>query len=112
MFDNLTGLATGLIIFTIVIVVGLIILTNIGKSVASCATGFTYNGNGSSGGVCYNNTDTSATTFSGGTASDNSYTLGTYLGTGSGGLGSWTLAIIALAVGMLFIGALMGKRRY
>jgi hypothetical protein len=81
MFDNLSGLAIGLVVFTIVITVGIVVITNLGNSV-------------------------------GGSANVTASTLAGYLGTSSGGLGSWTLAIIALAVGMLFIGALMGKRKY
>lgn len=37
-------------------------------------------------------------------------TLKGYLGTSSGGLGSWTTAIIALVIGVLFIGAIMQLR--
>jgi len=81
MFDNLSGLAIGLVVFTIVIVIGIVVIQNLGNSVGGAA-------------------NTTAATMQG------------YLGTSNGGLGSWTLAIIALAVGMLFIGALMGKRKY
>lgn len=48
----------------------------------------------------------------GGSANTTANTMAGYLGTTGGGLGSWTLAIIALAVGMLFISSLMGKRKY
>lgn len=48
----------------------------------------------------------------GGTANVTAQAMITELGTTSG-LGSWTPAIVALAVGLLFIGALMGgKKRY
>jgi len=46
----------------------------------------------------------------GGTANTTAFALIDDLGTG--GLAGWTGAIIALAVGLLFIGALMGKRKY
>ena len=45
----------------------------------------------------------------GGTANTTVQYLNTQLGTS--GLAGWTAAIIALAVGLLFIGALMGKRQ-
>jgi len=41
----------------------------------------------------------------GGTANTTIVTLYGYLGTSSGGLASWTTTIIALAIGMLFLGA-------
>lgn len=48
----------------------------------------------------------------GGTGNTSVQAMATYLGTGSGGLGSWTPTIIALAIGLLFLGAFMvGKNR-
>lgn len=46
----------------------------------------------------------------GGTTNDTIQTLKGYLGTSSGGLGSWTPAIIALVIGVLFISAIMALR--
>ena len=79
MFNVLTGLAMGIVIFSITIGVGVVVLTKVGNSV-------------------------------GGTANTTVQSLITDLGTG--GLAGWTGAIIALAVGLLFIGALMGKNKY
>ncbi len=79
MFNVLTGLAMGIVIFAITIGVGVVVLTKFGNSVGGGA-----------------NTTVNA--------------LITDLGTG--GLAGWTGAIIALAVGLLFIGALMGKSKY
>jgi len=79
MFNVLTGLAMGIVIFAITIGVGSVVLSKFGDSV-------------------------------GGTANTTVNALITDLGTG--GLAGWTSAIIALAVGLLFIGALMGKRKY
>jgi len=45
----------------------------------------------------------------GGTANTTAQAMITELGTTSG-LGSWTAAIVALAVGLLFIGALSGRK--
>lgn len=78
MFNVLTGLAMGVVIFAITIGVGVVVLSKFGNSV-------------------------------GGTANTTVQALITELGTG--GLAGWTAAIVALAVGLLFIGALMGKRQ-
>jgi len=77
MFNVLTGLAMGIVIFAITIGVGTVVLQKFGNSV-------------------------------GGTANTTTTALQGELGTS--GLAGWTAAIIALAVGLLFIGALMGKR--
>jgi hypothetical protein len=48
----------------------------------------------------------------GGTGNTTIQTLAGYLGTSSGGLAGWTTTIIALAIGLLFLGAFMiGKGR-
>ena len=46
----------------------------------------------------------------GGTANTTTQYLLGKLGEGSGGLAAWTPAIIALIIGVLFIGAIMGLR--
>ena len=79
MFNVLTGLAMGIVIFAITIGVGVVVLTKFGYSV-------------------------------GGGANTTVQSLITDLGTS--GLAGWTGAIIALAVGLLFIGALIGKSKY
>ena len=79
MFNVLTGLAMGIVIFAITIGVGVVVLQKFGNSV-------------------------------GGTANNTVTSLISDLGTS--GLAGWTGAIIALAVGLLFIGALMGKSKY
>ena len=77
MFNILTGLAMGIVIFAITIGVGVVVLQKFGDSV-------------------------------GGTANTTVVALQGELGTS--GLAGWTAAIVALAVGLLFIGALMGKK--
>jgi predicted anti-sigma-YlaC factor YlaD len=77
MFNVLTGLALGIVIFAITIGVGVVVLQEFGDAVGGSA-----------------NVTTSA--------------LQSELGTS--GLAGWTAAIIALSVGLLFIGALMGKK--
>lgn len=78
MFNNLTALAMGIVVFAITIGVGVVVLSKFGNSV-------------------------------GGTANTTVQSLVTELGTG--GLAGWTAAIVALAVGILFITALAGKGR-
>jgi hypothetical protein len=46
----------------------------------------------------------------GGTANTTVNTIAGYLGTSSGGLASWIPVIIVLVIGMLFLGAFMGKK--
>jgi len=77
MFNVLTGLALGIVIFAITIGVGVVVLQEFGDAV-------------------------------GGTANTTTVALQGELGTS--GLAGWTAAIIALSVGLLFIGALMGKK--
>ena len=79
MFNNLTALALGIVVFAIVIGVGVVVLSKFGDAV-------------------------------GGSANTTVQSLITQLGTS--GLAGWTAAIIALAVGLMFIGALMGKKSY
>jgi len=76
MFNALTGLALGVVIFAVIIGVGSIVLQNFGNAV-------------------------------GGTANTTSvYLLGQL---GQSGLAGWAPSVIALAIGLLFIGAFMGK---
>ena len=100
----------GIVIFAITIGVGVVVLSKFSSAVAECGTGFgnnetlTYN---TTSGTCYNSTGYNAGTAS--TASQTTHALEGDLGTS--GLAGWTGAIIALAVGLLFIGALMGKKK-
>ena len=48
----------------------------------------------------------------GGTPNTTLNTLSGYLGTSSGGLVTWVPAIIALVIGIAFIGMFMGKKKY
>ena len=81
MFDRLTALGYGIVVFAIIIGVGSIVLTNFGNSV-------------------------------GGTGNTTVQYLLTQLGTT--GLAGWAPAVIAVSVGLLFLGAFMvgkGGRR-
>lgn len=99
MFNDLQGLGYGLVIFAIVIGVGSIVLANFASSVATCNTSSPYNATSQNCMYPGNGSDT----FSSGQATTNlNYNL-TQLG--SGGLAGWTPAIIAISVGLLFLGA-------
>ena len=74
MFDKLTALGYGIVVFAIIIGVGSIVLTNFGNA-------------------------------TGGTANTTVQYLLTQLGTT--GLAGWTPAVIAVSVGLLFLGAFM-----
>ena len=77
-FQNLQGLALGIIGFAIIIGVGVIVLEKFGNS-------------------------------TGGNANTTVQYLSTQMGTT--GLAGWTPAIVALAVGLLFLGAFMMKKK-
>jgi hypothetical protein len=79
MFDQLTALGYGIVVFAIIIGVGSIVLTRFGDA-------------------------------AGGTANTTASYLLTQLG--SSGLAGWTPAVIAISIGLLFLGAFMvGKKR-
>jgi len=103
MFNVLTGLALGIVVFAITIGVGVIVLQEFGDAVSSCATSYSYN---VSTQLCQEDANLS-NTASPSSATQTTNSLNTELGTS--GLAGWTAAIIALSVGLLFIGALMGK---
>ena len=102
MFEQLSTLGYGLVTFAIIIGVGVVILSKMGTSVADCATGYAYN---VTDGYCTNTTGTDTQNAAAG--SQNLYYLEGQMG--SSGLAGWTPAIIALAVGMLFLGVFMVK---
>jgi len=121
MFEQLTALGYGIITFAILIGVGTIILANFGGSVG-CASGnltgytgyaFAYNNTASN---CYNTSLTTSTSLPQGTSYTTLNYLNTQMGSTGGGLASWTPAIIAISVGLLFLGAFLigknGKGRY
>ena len=109
MFNALTNLGWGVVTFAITIGVGTVVLTKFGGAVATCPWGYTYN---STTDNCYvNASNTTDPTNNGWVNTDY---LNTQLGTT--GLAGWTPAIIAFAVGMLFLGGFLinkgGQRQY
>jgi len=110
MFDQLIGLGYGLVVFAIIIGVGSVILVRFSGATATCGTDFAYD---STSELCVNSSNASQTA----TPTGDAYTNTAYLTgqLGSSGLAGWTPAIIAISVGLLFLGAFMinkgGKRR-
>jgi len=112
MFDKLTALGYGIVVFAIVIGMGIVLLLNFAQTTAGCSTTTATAANGlynwnSTSQTCMNTSGSSQTNP---TATTNLLSMSTYLGTGSGGLASWTTTIIALAVGLLFLGAFFIKK--
>ena len=93
--------------FAIIIGVGTIVLQKFTGSVG-CATDYTFNESATMGGgaECYE-TANASNTAAYNTAGSNTYYLQSQLGTT--GLAGWTPAIIALSVGMLFLGVFLTK---
>jgi len=110
MFDRLTALGWGVVTFAVTIGVGIVVLEKFGGAVAICPAGtwseaVTWN---SATGYCENTSGTHYGT--GGTGAVNTFYVAGQLG--QNGLAGWTPAIIAFAVGMLFLGAfLIGGRK-
>jgi hypothetical protein len=105
MMDVLQGIAYGIVGFAVLVVVGLVVLTKLGDSVATCATDYTYN---STLQKCTNATGGDPTDPSNSAWSTSGYISGEL---GESGLSGWIPAIIAVAVGALFLSYFMGKRR-
>jgi hypothetical protein len=108
---QLSPLAIALVVFATVIVVGMVVISNLTASVSSCPAGYNWS---QSANLCANNTAIGFgnTTGSGG-AVNGVYLLG-QMGSTSGGLASWAPAIIAIAIGVLVIGAIssIGSKKY
>jgi len=112
MFNQLEALGYGLVVFAIIIGVGSIVLVNFGATqancgVSTCGTGATYN---LSTNVCSNSSATNCGAPSGTAYTNTNYLTGQL---GQSGLAGWTPAIIAISIGILFLGAFMigGKKK-
>jgi|19_taG_2_1085344.scaffolds.fasta_scaffold14581_2 hypothetical protein len=101
MFNDLTNLGYGLVVFAIIIGVGSIVLYNFaGATGCKDANYPTWNATDN---LCTHTNG--STTAAGGASYDNTdYLLGQL---GQSGLAGWTPAIIAISVGILFLGAFM-----
>jgi len=105
MMDVLQGIGYGIVAFAVLVVVGLVVITKLGDTVAQCATDYTFD---VATQKCLNSTGGDPTTATG-----TAFTSSTYLSTqlGSSGLSGWIPAIIAVAIGALFLSYFMGKKR-
>jgi hypothetical protein len=103
MVQALTGLAFGVVAFILIVTIGLVVLGKFSVSVVECPTGFTQT-EGTT--LCANATASIQ-------ASNSAYNSTIYgvSQLGSSGLLGWLPAVIALAVGLLFLIAFMGKNR-
>ena len=109
MFQNLTGLGYGIVTFAVIIGVGTILLINFGGAVANCASLEACGAEGawnSTGEICSNATINCGSPTNAGYVNTN-YLTGQL---GSSGLAGWTPAIIALSVGMIFLGAFLVRK--
>lgn len=105
MMDVLQGIAYGIVALAIIVVVGIVVLSKLGDASAECATDFTYD---IATRKCLNATGGDPTD-----PANSAWTTSGYLGTqlGSTGLSGWIPAIIAVAVGALFLSYFMARRR-
>ena len=108
--NALIALGLGIIVFSLIIGVGVVVLSNFGGTVAQCPALY----NTAPGGynltieTCMNQSgSTTNTSLPTNTAYTSTTTMRGYLSTN---LVTWIPAIIALSVGLLFIGALMGRK--
>jgi hypothetical protein len=112
MFENLTNLGWGVVTFAITIGVGTTVLTKFAGAVSECPTAYGFYDGTSD--ICAPTNGTGLNITGAGKASLAMGYLNRQLGTT--GLAGWTPAIIAFAVGMLFLGAFLigkgGSRRY
>jgi len=120
MIESLAPMAIGIVIFAVILITGIVVTQNL--SAATGCNGVTgINGEVTafniSTGVCQNATGGGpTTTYTATGAGRTGYYLQGKLGEGSGGLAAWTPAIIALMIGVMFIGAFAGgfgrKKQY
>ena len=101
----LQGIGYGIVSFAILVVVGLVVLSKLGDTTAECATDYAYD---VATIKCLNATGGDPTDPTNGAWTNTDY-LSTQLG--SSGLSGWIPAIIAVAVGALFLSYFAGKRR-
>ena len=105
MMGVLQGIGYGIVAFAILVVVGIVVITKLTDSAATCATDYTYN---ATAGKCQNATGGDDTD-----PANAAWVGGDYLKTqlGSTGLSGWVPAIIAVAIGALFLSYFIGRRR-
>jgi len=116
MMNALIALGLGIIVFALIVATGLVVMSQFGTAVSNCPTGYLYNANSSGttftfGRCCLATTPSCNTDGTNSTlASTGTQSTTTIIGYMQTNLVTWIPAIIALGVGLLFIGALMGKK--
>jgi len=105
--NTLQAIGFGIVGFAVIVVIGIVVMTRLGDSVATCTTGYIYN---STSRGCNEASNVSNTSVAGG----DGFTTGNYLTTqlGSTGLSGWIPAVIAVAIGGLFLALFGGKKGY
>ena len=113
--NALISLGLGIIVFALIVGVGVVVLVNFGTAVSNCPTGYAYNTNGSdtfTDNQCCITGGTDCSSAGNFTAPNQATTDSiTMIGYVQNNLITWIPAVIALGVGLLFIGALMGKNK-
>jgi hypothetical protein len=114
MMNALIALGLGIIVFALIVATGLVVMAQFSSAVASCPTGFTWNTTNSNS-LCCNQTAIELGGACSGASNSSSpstatTSMGTMMGYMQSNLITWIPAIIALGVGLLFIGALMGRK--
>ena len=105
MFNALTALGWGVVTFAITIGVGTVVLAKFGGAVSGCPTANPYNETvDDCQGTGQNTTFTNQSDPTGSGWVSTNYLAGQL---GTSGLAGWTPAIIAFAVGMLFLGGFL-----
>jgi len=102
--QTLQAIGFGIVGFAVIVVIGIVVLTKLGDSIANCPTGETYN---ITDRFCWNATAQKAI------PANDAWTSQTYLSTqlGSTGLSGWIPAVIAVAIGGLFLALFGGKKK-
>ena len=105
MMQTLQAIGFGIVGFAVIVIIGIVMITKLGDSIAHCPTGETYN---VTDGYCWNATAQKAV------PANAEYTTSTYMKTqlGSSGLSGWIPAVIAVAIGGLFLALFGGKKKY
>jgi hypothetical protein len=104
MFNEITALGYGLVTFALIIGVGSVVLYNFGGATGCSNTLFFFNS--TQGNCSAVNGNGTSIALSGTAYTNTNYLLGQL---GQSGLAGWTPAIIAISVGLLFLGAFMVK---
>ena len=104
----LQAIGYGIVGFAVIIVIGIVVITKLGDSVATCpAVNETYN---ITDRHCWDLLN--GTKYQSGTPTDGGYVSGVYLSgqLGSSGLAGWIPAVIAVMIGGLFLAYFGGKK--